>query len=64
MQDAPPIGSMVYWRFTLRAPCAWTFGYVTQEGSGGLIRMGASNGDTIGGSVVDPQEIEWKPYKS
>lgn len=54
---------MVYWRFKTKEPTAWRFGYVTRLGQG-LVRMGAYNGDTIGGVIVDPAEIEYRPYSS
>ena len=59
----PPSGSMIYWRFKAKAPCAWTFGYVTYL-SAGLLRMGSFNGDTSHGHIVDESEIEWKRYSS
>ena len=51
---------MVYWRFKSNTPTAWKLGYVTRL-SGGLVRMGCYNGDSIGGVIVDPHEIEYKP---
>lgn len=54
-------GIMVYWRFKKAAPCEWRFGYTSAERDG-LIRMGRWNGDTSGGVVVDPKEIETRPY--
>lgn len=39
----------------------WRFGYVTYERGHNLIRMGSWNGDIMGGSVVDADEIEWRP---
>ena len=53
-----PLGWMVYWRFT-RDGGAYRFGYTSAAG-GGLIRMGSYNGDTTGGVIVDPSEIEWR----
>jgi hypothetical protein len=58
----PPSGTMVYWRFTAKAPCSWIFGYVTYQ-YGDLIRMGRWNGDDMGGQVVSAAEIEWKEYE-
>jgi len=59
----PCSGEMVWWRFKARIPCPWVFGYVTDEGSG-LIRLGCRYGDSHGGSVVSPEEIEWREYRS
>lgn len=59
----PPSGTMVYWRFKTRAPCSWSFGYVTYCGANNMIRMGCWNGDNTGGSVVDYSEIEWREYR-
>lgn len=54
----PPSGHMVWWRFKgVIGP--YRFGYVTYE-SGDMVRMGNWNGDTMGGTVVDAHEIEWK----
>lgn len=53
---------MVWWRFKRSSPGPWNFGYRTQL-SGGLVRMGCWNGDTTHGSVVDPSEIETRPFK-
>lgn len=58
----PPPGTMVYWRFA-GPPSAWRFGYCTYESGHDLVRMGAYNGDTMGGSVVSAAEIEWKEYR-
>jgi len=55
----PESGSMVYWR--VKGQFIYRFGYVTYCGSD-LIRMGSWNGDVTNGPVVDPEEIEWKPY--
>ena len=57
---SPGFGEMVYWRFK-EGERSWKFGYVTDAGKS-LIRMGRWNGDTIGGFVVDPKDIEWKEY--
>lgn len=54
----PPWSAMVWWRFKKHAPGPWVFGYVSDAG-GGLVRMGAWNGDTTNGHVVNPDEIEW-----
>lgn len=59
----PPSGSMVWWRFRAHAPCAWRFGYCTYLSGQSMIRLGAYNGDTTYGSVVDADEIEWKEYR-
>jgi hypothetical protein len=59
----PPSGSMVYWRFKTNAPGAWRFGYVTYAGGCDMLRMGAWNGDNMGGSVVSAPEIEWRHYE-
>ncbi len=59
MSSRPPSGDMCYWRFKGTGP--YKFGYCTYL-SGGLIRLGSYNGDTMGGSIVDPWEIEWKRY--
>lgn len=56
----PPMGSMVYWRFKRKEPGRYHFGYVSRAGS--MLRMGSWNGDTMGGTIVDPVEIEWKEY--
>ena len=55
----PPVGQMVYWRFKAHAPGPWNYSYVSSAGCG-LLRMGNWNGDTTGGLVIDPAEIEWK----
>lgn len=52
---------MVYWRFKSSTPTPYWFGYATDAGSG-LVRMGCYNGDTAGGSIVDPKEIEWRKH--
>lgn len=49
---------MVYWRFKARAPCPYVFGYCTYVSGCNMVRMGAWNGDTFDGSVVDVNEIE------
>lgn len=48
-----------YWRF--KGEKAWRFGYCTAA-TGGLYRMGNWNGDTAGGTLVDPRDIEWRDY--
>lgn len=55
-------GTMCWWRYKgVIGP--YYFGYATWvDGPGRLIRMGRYNGDTTGGSVVDNDEIEVKPY--
>ena len=53
---------MLYWRFKTGYPGAWRFGYQTSIG-GGLVRMGLWNGDIVSGPVVDPSEIETRPYQ-
>lgn len=59
----PASGYMYWWRFKRSAPGAWHFGYCTWLGSG-MVRMGAYNGDTTGGSAVVALEIEWRDYSS
>lgn len=56
----PPPGTMCYWR--VKGSAEWRFGYCTYVDGTEFVRMGRWNGDTIGGSVVGPWEIEWKPY--
>lgn len=56
----PGSGNMYWWR--AKGGLEWRFGYCTHE-SGNLVRMGRWAGDTIGGSVLDPFDIEWKPYR-
>jgi hypothetical protein len=59
----PPSGRMCWWRFKLPEGGAYRFGYCTHiDGSPKLMRMGAYNGDTTGGFVVDINDIEWKVY--
>jgi hypothetical protein len=54
---------MIWWRFKREAPGPWRFGFRTEvNGSSGLVRMGLWHGDTTLGPVVDPREIETKPY--
>ena len=54
---------MVYWRFKKNSPGPWFFGYRTSiSGSHGLVRMGLWNGDTTNGPIVDPYEIETRPF--
>lgn len=60
--NRPSPGSMVWWRFTRRAPCSWSFGYATYAQGADLIRMGCYNGDISGGTIVSANEIEWKEY--
>jgi hypothetical protein len=52
---------MVFWRFKDRGG-SFFFGYVTYVGS--LVRLGTYSGDVMGGSLVDPSEIEWRPYNN
>lgn len=59
--NRPPTGSMVHWRFKDGMTSEYRFGYVTYL-TDGLIRMGRWNGDTVGGAVVNPAEIEWRAY--
>lgn len=61
--NRPPSGAMVYWRFKAKAPCPFRFGYVTYVNGPNMIQMGNWNGDTMGGCVVDSNEIEWKDYR-
>ena len=49
------LGVSCYWRF--KGEKAYRYGYPTML-KNGLVRMGAWNGDTVGGVVVDPKEIE------
>lgn len=49
----------VYWRF--KGEKAWRYGYKTRAECG-LWRMGRWNGDTTGGSVVSPEEVEVKQW--
>ena len=51
---------MCYWRF--KGDNAWRFGYCTYA-SGGLYRMGNWNGDTSGGTLVDPADVETRNYQ-
>lgn len=60
--NRPPPGTMVWWRFR-GAPSAFKFGYCTYLDSPSLVRMGAYNGDSHHGPVVDCNEIEWRPYR-
>ena len=64
MTSRPPPGSMVYWRFKRSEPSSWTFGYVTYVASYNMIRMGRYNGDSMNGTIVDVDEIEWREYRS
>ncbi len=57
----PQSGQMIFWRFKEKAPCSWRFGYCTYLGE--MIRLGCWNGDTMGGAIVDPSEIEWREYQ-
>jgi hypothetical protein len=57
------ITGMCYWRFKTDKPGPWRFGYCTYVNSG-LYRMGNYNGDTMGGVLVDPAEIETREYQS
>ncbi len=50
---------MCYWRF--KGEKAYRFGYAT-EASGGLYRMGFWNGDYSHGPIVDPCDVEVRPY--
>ena len=54
----PPSGSMVWWRFIGEKP--YRFGYCTYVSGHNLIRMGRWAGDTVGGPVVDANDIEWR----
>lgn len=58
----PGSGTMVYWRF--KGQGRYLFGYVSYTNNYNLVRMGCWNGDTMGGSIVDVNDIEWKPYSS
>jgi hypothetical protein len=57
MTTRSPPGSMVLWRFN--GEKEYRFGYCTYVESYNIIRMGRYNGDTIGGSIVDINDIEW-----
>lgn len=48
-----------YWRFKAKGG-TWTYGYPSRV-KGALVRMGAWNGDTSYGVVVDESEIETRP---
>ncbi len=63
VQDRPPSGSMVYWRWKRAEGMLpiWQFGYVTYAAGGDLLRIGARNGDTARGDVVSIADIEWRP---
>lgn len=50
---------LVWWRFKGVGP--WHFGFRTAI-PGRLVRMGRWNGDTSGGTVVDPNEIETRSH--
>lgn len=56
----PPNGTMIYWR--QKGTLTWRFGYTSYVSNGNLVRMGTYNGDDMGGYIVDPSDIEWKPY--
>ena len=49
-----------YWRF--KGAESYRYGWSSMVPNG-LIRMGRWNGDTTGGTVVDPKDIETKPYR-
>lgn len=53
---------MLYWRFKSATPGPWTVGYRTHLRGSRLVRMGLWNGDTVRGVIVDPAEIETRPY--
>ena len=55
------MGMHYHWRF--KGEKLWRYGWPTEAG-GGLVRMGNYNGDTIYGPVVDPNDIEIRPYRS
>lgn len=57
----PPPGTMIWWRF--KGKHAYLFGYCTYLNHPSFIRLGRWNGDTKGGVVVDPSEIEWSEYQ-
>lgn len=56
----PHAGKMYWWR--QKGALEWRFGYCSLC-SGGLVRMSAWNGDTTGGVVVDPVDIDWKEFQ-
>lgn len=53
---------MCWWRFKGDKP--WRFGYATQVPGTSMFRMGTYNGDTTGGTVVDPSDVETKEYSA
>jgi hypothetical protein len=55
----PQHGVMYWWR--AKGKLQWHFGYCIHVSSG-LVRMGFWNGDDTNGPVLDPADIEWKPY--
>lgn len=63
IQNRPPPGSMVYWKWKNFGPPVWRFGYCTYAGSYDMVRMGSWAGDSTGGSVVSIVDIEWKAYQ-
>lgn len=50
---------MCYWRF--KGQLEWRFGYCTLERNN-LYRMGRWNGDTMGGTIIDPFDVETRDY--
>jgi hypothetical protein len=52
---------MVWWRF--KGDREWRFGYCTYVSGPGTIRLGKHAGDSVGGSVVEAFDIEWKEYR-
>lgn len=62
MSNRPALDTMIYWRFK-EGSKTWRFGYVTPLSNSRLLRLGEYNGDSYGGMVVDPAEIEWRAYR-
>jgi hypothetical protein len=51
---------MIWWR--AKGALEWRFGYCTYVHGQTMIRLGRWAGDTMGGSVVECFDIEWKRY--
>jgi hypothetical protein len=56
----PSHGKMYWWK--PKSSIGWRFGFCSHE-TQGLVRMGRWNGDFDGGSVVSPEDIDWKAYQ-
>jgi len=50
---------MMYWKF--KNALEWTLGFASRLGNG-LWRMGLYNGDYSGGTIVDEEDIDTRPY--